>query len=163
VTRRPGAAVIAAVGAALLSAAAFAQLPAMHAEDNGLALDFTVTTPSLTDIRGFAAKAAFTNTGAAPVKLNGWALAPATLVLEFRDATGARVPHCPPPTPPADPEAGRVALAPGQTETLTYDASICITPRPGRYQVRFTYSNSDAGRGDWIGALTTDWANFVLR
>ena len=158
--RRLGAAMIASL---LTAGTAFAQLPAMHAEDNGLAVDFTVTTPSLTDIRGFAAKAAFVNTGKTPLKIDGRALAPAALALEFRDANGARVPHCPPPVPPADPEAGRVTLTPGQTGTLNYDASICIAPRPGRYQVRFTYGNADASHGDWVGKLTTDWAYFTLR
>jgi hypothetical protein len=154
---------VAAIAAPLPIGMALAQLPAMHAEDNGLAVDFTVTTPSLTDIRGFAAKAVFTNKSVAPLKIDGRTLAPAALALEFRDATGARVPHCPPPVPSADPEAGRVTLAPGETESLTYDAAICIAPRPGRYQVRLNYGNSDAGRGDWVGTLTTDWANFVLR
>jgi hypothetical protein len=153
---------VAAIAAPLTFGMALAQLPAMHAEDNGLAVDFTVT-PSLTDIRGFAAKAAFTNNSKAPLKIDGRALAPAALALEFRDATGARVPHCPPPVPPADPEAGRVTLAPGATESLTYDAAICVPLRPGRYQVRFNYANSDASRGDWVGTLTTDWANFALR
>jgi hypothetical protein len=154
---------VAAIAASLAFGVAWAQLPAMHAEDNGLAVDFTVTTPSLTDIRGFAGKATFTNNSKAPLKIDGRVLAPAALALDFRDATGARVPHCPPPAPPADPEAGRVTLAPGETESLTYDAAICIPPRPGRYQVRFNYANSDASRGDWVGTLTTDWTNFVLR
>ena len=158
--RRLGAA---AVTAPLAIGTALAQLPVIHAEDNGLAVDFTVTTPSLTDIRGFAAKAAFTNTSGAPLKIDGRSLAPAALALEFRDTTGARVPHCPPPVPPADPEAGRVTLAPGEAQSLTYDAAICIAPRPGRYQVRFNYANSDASHGDWVGTLTTDWADFVLR
>lgn len=152
-----------AIAALLAIGTALAQLPALRAEDNGLAVDFTVTTPSLTDIRGFAAKAAFTNTSGAQIKIDGRALAPAALALEFRDPTGARVPHCPPPVPPADPEAGRVTLAPGETQSLTYDAAVCIAPRPGRYQVRFSYASSDASRGDWVGTLTTDWTNFVLR
>jgi len=154
---------VAAIATPFVIGTVLAQLPVMHAEDSGLAVDFTVTTPSLTDIRGFTATAAFTNTSAQPLKIDGRALAPAALALEFRDATGVRVPHCAPPAPPADPEAGRVTLAPGETRSLTYDAAICIAPRPGRYQVRLNYRNSDGSRGDWVGTLTTDWADFVLR
>ncbi|HYM71345.1 MAG TPA: hypothetical protein VET89_00070 [Stellaceae bacterium] len=148
----------------LASVPAAAEPVAQHAEANGLAVDFTVMTPNLIDIRGFVAKAALTNLTAETLKIDGRALAPAALALEFRGPDGARVLHCSPPAPPPDDGvAGRVELLPKETAELKYDAAICIALRPGRYQVRLHYANSEATHGEWVGDLTTDWATFVLR
>ena len=59
-----------------------------------------------------------------------------SLVLQVRNAAGARVALGPPPVPPSDDRATRRELGPGQELTFEYGNPFGSPPPPGRYEVR---------------------------
>lgn len=125
----------------------------------------TILEPRLVDCHDLRLRVELTCRAPAPITLNTLQFPYAAVVLRVETSDGAFVGGGPPPLPPVDQgPASRVVLAPGDTYLRLYHGSDYFVNKvpPGRYRVRFRYRYTDAGLGDWSGALESDWLTFAV-
>ena len=137
----------------------------MNAEPNVVSAHVSVprTTASIGDLQ---VTVELRNEGSTPVRLNAIAMQSPTTSLRIRGPEGASIQPGPPPVPPIDDGAiGRLEIGAGKSATLRYSGRSYAAGRsfpPGRYQVMFRYTNTAAGRGDWVGTIESAWAGFEI-
>jgi hypothetical protein len=106
-----------------------------------------------------------TNESAVPMRLDARYLTAPSLMLRFEREDGTPAPTGPPPVPEDDDgKRGRVDLAPGKSLSHTYEGGLIfgITLAPGKYRVRFRYSNEPGQPGEWTGSIECGPAPFEV-
>jgi hypothetical protein len=101
------------------------------------------------------------NEGPGPVRFSTATMI-GSAAFEVRDAEGRPVPLGPPPTPPADLEAGLVSLDPGESTTLRCRLADLLPdgPPPGRHRLRFAADAPALGNA-WSGRVESAWVELA--
>jgi hypothetical protein len=111
--------------------------PASSQAGADLRAELRLARPVVKNIREVKATITLVN-GAAPRRVRTTFLAAGSVSLEVRDASGAKVPPMPPPTPTVDDGVtGWKTLAAGEALQVDADPAIGIDPPAGRYEIRF--------------------------
>jgi hypothetical protein len=137
----------------------------MNMQLNQLSVEMSVS-PRITSGEDLEVRVTLSNRGQDTTRLNTLFLGSATIVLKMRRADETPVRPGPPPVPfQDDGQAGRRALAPGDSMTLVYRGRDYLGGKslpPGTYQVKFVHANSSSEHGDWTGAVESEWKTFEI-
>jgi hypothetical protein len=104
-------------------------------EGDMLKVELRVSPARVVEVDDLSIVASVHNAGTDAREVDTLTLPYPSLVLQVRNAAGARVALGPPPVPPSD-RAPRRELGPGQALTFEYGNPFGSPPPPGRYEVR---------------------------
>lgn len=132
------------------------------ATSNGLKVDFSITNPQSADSGKIEMLVKFTNISNLAIEFDGTYLPSSQLFLKLRDSGNNLITSLgPPPLPKAENEKPKlIHLKPGQSKSLKYSGIPGSSLTPGKYQVKFTYSNTAAT--GWSGNIETNWVDFTI-
>lgn len=132
---------------------------------NGLEVQFTVLTPTISTLKDLALQIVVTNRSSSDLKLNCRYIDVERIALAVRHSGGEPVhPGLLGMPQPDDGQTGRRILKPGESETFKLAGEQYTSEElpDGKYQIRFHYQNLVDSFGDWTGQIETDWRDFTI-
>lgn len=148
---------------ALIAIFAYTAAQALPPDNAALKIELTADHAKIKDSNDLHMVMKMINVSDHEIQLNTTYLDSDQLFIKIRNAEGSNVSNLPPPVPySSDMKTGRFKLAPAKSLSFEYNGLPVQSLKPGKYQVRFEFSNIDPIEGDWNGQAQSEWLDFEI-